>query len=238
MKFGLISAAAAAMLSVCASAQAATLLASYTEQNASVPNGDFGVCCSSPPATLEVIALGSGLTNGGPTLSAGSTVVDQSGGELLWWTPGQGGITATGTGTFKLDQTTNMYPPNSTGGNDSAAYEGAVLTGTLVGTGHDVQITVASDDDSLVYVDGEYVGGVPGVHPTTGTTINLGDLTGDNSLEIFYTDRAPVGANLFVNVTGAGVAVPEPATWALMILGVGMIGFAARRRGQPAIAAV
>lgn len=31
--------------------------------------------------------------------------------------------------------------------------------------------------------------------------------------------------------------VPEPATWALMILGVGLTGFAARRRSSPALAA-
>jgi hypothetical protein len=34
---------------------------------------------------------------------------------------------------------------------------------------------------------------------------------------------------------GPGPGVPEPATWAMLILGVAMIGFAARRRNEGAL---
>lgn len=45
------------------------------------------------------------------------------------------------------------------------------------------------------------------------------------------------GINATINFTPAVVgAVPEPATWATIILGFGMIGGAVRRRGQPAFA--
>lgn len=38
------------------------------------------------------------------------------------------------------------------------------------------------------------------------------------------------------NVTGVGQGViPEPATWAMMIAGFGLVGFAARRRRSLAI---
>ncbi|QYE35362.1 MULTISPECIES: PEPxxWA-CTERM sorting domain-containing protein [Sphingosinicellaceae] len=39
-----------------------------------------------------------------------------------------------------------------------------------------------------------------------------------------------------ITVEGATAAVPEPAAWALMIAGFGMVGFAARRRTRTAIA--
>src|SRR5262249_25476639 len=53
-------------------------------------------------------------------------------------------------------------------------------------------------------------------------------------------DLAPDWLRIGTDITGSGpfnmtfsltgVAVPEPATWAMLILGVGMIGLAARRR--------
>jgi hypothetical protein len=90
---------------------------------------------------------------------------------------------------------------------------------------------VSSDDDALVYVNGKYVGGNPGVHPTETAILDLGMLSGANSLEIFYADRAHTGAELDVSLSGANVsAVPEPSTWAMMILGFFGLGFVAYRR--------
>jgi len=40
-----------------------------------------------------------------------------------------------------------------------------------------------------------------------------------------------------VNVSPVG-AVPEPATWAMMLLGFGAVGFAMRRRQRPALAQI
>jgi opacity protein-like surface antigen len=40
------------------------------------------------------------------------------------------------------------------------------------------------------------------------------------------------GPEDLVPVNGSITAVPEPATWAMLLLGVGMIGFAARRRRE------
>ncbi|NUR45336.1 MAG: PEP-CTERM sorting domain-containing protein [Sphingomonas sp.] len=44
----------------------------------------------------------------------------------------------------------------------------------------------------------------------------------------------PVKISGFINVT----PVPEPATWALMLLGFGGVGLALRRRRKPALAQV
>ena len=195
---------------------------------------DFGVCCSTGDgATLPDIAVGSPLLGGLPVTSGGpNPVVDVStSGQILWWTPSLStGVQSTGSGVVTLTYSSNMFAPNSTGANDAAYFETALLSGIIHGTGTDVQLSVASDDDALVYLDGQYVGGNPGVHGTGSTTINLGDLFGAQSLEIFYADRAQVGANLEVSLTGATVtAAPELSTWAMMLLGFAGLGFAGYR---------
>lgn len=49
-----------------------------------------------------------------------------------------------------------------------------------------------------------------------------------------YNLRGSSGAVLYAMTGGAGV--PEPSTWAMMIMGVGATGFAMRRRRQLAVA--
>ena len=53
---------------------------------------------------------------------------------------------------------------------------------------------------------------------------------------VSFTETGNQNASLdyveFDNVTSATGAVPEPATWALMILGMGAVGFAMRRRNK------
>lgn len=60
-------------------------------------------------------------------------------------------------------------------------------------------------------------------------TFNFGSLSADNV--------GPIVDNVFLDIT---TAVPEPATWAMMILGFGLVGGAMRRRKtltvQPALA--
>lgn len=139
-----------------------------------------------------------------------------------------------GTGTVALPYVNNnLFAPTGNGPNDATNFQTATLSGTIADTGADVKLTVSSDDDALVYVGGKYVGGNPGVHSTETTTIYLGDLSGTTPLEIFYADRAQVGAVLDVSLTGANVsAVPEPSTWAMMILGFFGVGFLAYRRKE------
>ena len=134
----------------------------------------------------------------------------------------------------------NMFPPNSTGVNNSSYFETAALSGVIQGTGADVTLTFSSDDDSLVYLHGNYFGGAPNVHPKNNpVTLDFGDLSGNNSLKIFYADRAQSQAYLFVDVEGANVVgTPELSTWAMLGLGFAELGLAGHRARKMARFAV
>ena len=55
-----------------------------------------------------------------------------------------------------------------------------------------------------------------------------GQLTIDNPQKLIINGTSQGGGSYTANVTFA--AVPEPATWALMILGFGVVGYSMRRR--------
>ena len=220
-----------------------TLKISYFDVPDTAGGPDFGTCCSSPPATLPVIALGSALSGGLPVTTLPYTsggVFDQSlTGQIQWWTPSLvTGITYTGGSISSLPYSSNMFAPNSKGTNDGTFFETAVLSGTFTSSGGPQSISISSDDDSFVYIDGQYVGGISGVHPVESTTIPISALSGVNTIDIFYADRAQVAAFLSVGVTGITTSgVPEPATWAMMMVGFGAMGVAMRSRRKQGVAA-
>ena len=51
-------------------------------------------------------------------------------------------------------------------------------------------------------------------------------------------DSVNLGINGFSNAVQITAPVPEPATWAMMLLGFGAVGFAMRRRRSPVLAQV
>ncbi len=233
--------AAATLCVTAAVSTAANAAATFGVTYFQVPTGfggDFGICCSSPPATLPVIALGSALGPDGlpvTTLAAGpgGGVIDQdASGQILWW-KAHGGVSATGTGTLPLPlPLQNMFAPNATGSDNVNFFLTAILSGTFTGHGA-TSLTVSSDDDAFVYLDGLYVGGIGGVHGTSTAVLDLGNLGGNHNLKVFYADRARVDAKLALTGIGLddlGPGVPEPATWAMMIIGFGAAGTVLRRR--------
>lgn len=75
----------------------------------------------------------------------------------------------------------------------------------------------------------------PGTYKLTytlpGSTFIGQGIAGDWTLSISDNDRLDVGGLTSWSVSGVA-AVPEPATWAMMILGFGFVGTALRRRKQ------
>lgn len=70
----------------------------------------------------------------------------------------------------------------------------------------------------------------------TGTAVTNGTRTftasGIQGFRIVNTNQRLGISTLRFDVPGAATGVPEPGTWATMLLGFGAIGFAARRRGK------
>ncbi len=248
----LAGAAALSVLGAASTSAANTMKVTYfdvAETNGVSPDADFQhTGCCSGQYTNEV--LGTLGTDGLPvynTTYGGPTLNDVNGaGELTWWSPSfNTNVTQTGTGTVTLPiSNNNMYQPNGTGHNDANGFETAVYTGVLhVPTTETVTFDVASDDDAFLALNNTVIDQVGGIHPVW----NPGSVTetlgpGNYDLTLFYADRYQVDAALDFSVDGRGVTlnggVPEPASWAMMLFGVGAVGSVLRRSRKRADLAV
>lgn len=85
-----------------------------------------------------------------------------------------------------------------------------------------------ADGITHIYSDA-YAGGDWGI--PAGVYVGFEDISGGGDRD--YDDLRFV----FTNVGGGEVGVPEPATWAMLIAGFGLVGFAARRRRGTVVSA-
>jgi hypothetical protein len=192
---------------------------------------DFGnptFCCGAHYTNEVTGTLGiNGLpvynsSYGGPAL----TQVNGSTGELTWWS------TLTSTGSFTTNASglydQHLFTPNGTGSNNSTSFQTAILTTNNLLANTTYNITYSGDDDVFLAINGQVFsqdGGVHAIGQVNTASFNTG--TADNQLEIFFADRYNVQSELQFTVTPA---VPEPSTWAMMILGFCGLGFIAYRR--------
>jgi hypothetical protein len=185
------------------------------------------------PGGFPNVPNGSGLVNGLPFVTGGVSSIGPNG-ELQWWTTANPNVSVTGTGVITLPYGSNMYAPNSTGSNDGSSFETAKFVGSFsLASSGVVNFAVNSDDDTFVYLNGILIGQNPGIHGVTNVNFAANANSGSNTLEIFYADREQTGAFLSVTADVALTAVsdvPEPSTWAMMILGFAGVGFMAYRR--------
>jgi fibro-slime domain-containing protein len=245
-----------AIAGVCVGVMAASMPASADTFNVQY----FEVSTSSTSSDFFPGGVGTGtvsnnyvmntLSGGGMPLYNGSesgavAANDVTGGVLDWWTPGTYGnntVASTGTGTLNLSSTpTEMFPPNSTGsgntGNNCIAplsgncEETAILTGTFtLAAAGAVPFSVSADDDAFVFVDGQLIEDLGGIHGlTSGPNVSPIFSSGTHTIEIFYADQDQVEAQLAFTDGGIPVsATPEPGSLAL--LGTGVLGLAGTLR--------
>jgi hypothetical protein len=94
-----------------------------------------------------------------------------------------------------------------------------------------VAASVTHDDGFSIYVDGSLL--LSNAAPTTAVTNNFNLAGGTHSFVIDYVaaNGSPSVFNFDADVT---TSVPEPSTWAMMILGFFGVGFIAYRRKSQA----
>jgi hypothetical protein len=134
-----------------------------------------------------------------------------------------------------------MFPPEGTGSSDASAFQSAIFFATLhVGAGGG-SLTFGGDDDMFLALNGNVVDEVGGVHPF-GPTSTWSVGPGTYAMEIFYADRHVVDAYADIQLSGdITTSVPEPSTWAMVLVGFAGLGYASLKRGRkdrlaPAIA--
>jgi hypothetical protein len=189
-----------------------------------------------------------------PMLSSGTpTIVGQTGGGVLeWWTPGTyGSTTVSGPTTTSLANPSitsgqrNLFTNNSffpPGGNDHSSFLTAEFTGKVtVGAGSSLFFNGSVDDNILIYYRTDGTTGAytlltvtpdPLSNQASFNFTSASLAAGTYDFEIFYADRSSTDASL-VLAADVAAAVPEPATWAMMILGFLGLGFMAYRNKAP-----
>jgi hypothetical protein len=182
--------------------------------------------------------------NGMPVITAGNPLnaVDYNAvtKELYWWTPGAPNINvvATGTGVIAGNSFTDttFFPTNGAGSSNGGqnGFQTAIFSGNFVlNAAQSVLFSISADDDAFLFVDGVSALQNGGIHAATTQNANVNLGAGAHSFVLFYADRQEVDAQLSFSLPANIVitsGVPEPATWAMMVLGFGAMGGALRRR--------
>jgi hypothetical protein len=150
-------------------------------------------------------------------------------------------------GTSTVVVTDNVNIPNKIEFDDTNASAGGqtawfnfFVTPSMLGT---FSATVATYPTSTVTLLELLTGGTSStvggtlVTSTPGTQLTWGNLTSGQ----WYTFRYTANMATAGNISGNGAfypAVPEPATWGMMLLGFAGMGLTLRRRGRPALAQI
>lgn len=194
------------------------------------------------PATAAVIVdLYSTGVDGAGVATTGN------GADLHWLLAGGPTYTGGTNGLFPIgpwvpDSATSRWLSPTGNAADTIANGTYTFTTTFDLTGYDsgtasIGGQFAADDSATIFLNGVQIFQGGGYTSFTGFNATSGFIAGVNTLSfvVMNSGGGPTGVN--VVVTGDASLVPEPAAWGLMIVGFGMVGFAARRRPTRIVAA-
>lgn len=121
------------------------------------------------------------------------------------------------------------------GHNYHFTYQIAATFGYNPGTGQ--SFTFTGDDDVWVFFDKKLGIDLGGIHGAASQTVYLDTLlagysAGNYAFDFFFAERHTVGSNLMIETSLNLVTtpVPEPEIYAMMAMGLGLLGFARRRK--------
>jgi hypothetical protein len=199
---------------------------------------------------LLISAAAAGFLTAAPASAASiiglyNTGVDASGNKVttvntpeLHYTSTSGAAFTTNNPNYLTDPNASFIAGGLNGSGGSQTYALAFDLGALNPTTASLSGQLAYDNGAQVYLNGNLLfSDLPASPGTLAAFQTLHSfnasssyfVAGINTLTFSVLDyQAPTGL-LVTNLVGTG-AVPEPATWAMMLAGFGMIGFGLRRR--------
>lgn len=141
-------------------------------------------------------------------------------------------LTGGKTASFTIDTAT---PPTTTSSSfigDQISYN--ALTGTFGGTTQTAMVGFGTNLAAQLNISGTTLGFTQYAGPNLFSLVNGSPVFNLGSFNLSSITSGPAT----ITIRAVGGAVPEPATWAMMLLGFGGIGFAMRRARNPMLAQV
>ena len=203
-------------------------IASGTFGNA---NGNTGNYTSHVAASTAETAAAADFSRRYKALASTGTVTSNQ------YTPGDILLTGSSAGTnvFNIDglRWSQLYALTFTGPGTGAIVNvsGTSLTNSLninFGSLAADKVVFNFSDSTTLRLEGMNVRGTI-LAPNASVTIQGGSVAGSVIARNFHSEGAIIGGNGYAGFAAAS-AVPEPASWALMILGFGLVGGVLRRR--------